>query len=754
MADHSKPLITSTYANFVSELDSRFDDLTLGLDPAVTSPTNLPTGAIRWNSASSKWEKWSGTAWADLASSYNINLSGPLTLTANSASDALRITQTGAGNSLVVEDSANPDSSPFVIDGTGNVGIGKTTPSAKLDVSGSVAYTGTLTGGTGIINIGSGQIYKAADGSVGFGTTAPAAQVEVSSGSSLSAVPAVLLTAPSQTSSTLKLSLSGAIPTIESTGNNLNIKAATGNSTKFYINTTEVMRVASNAAVGIGITSPLATLHVSQTQYITNTSGNTAGLEIAGNGGTPGVSGLLLRQNADTSALVWNRANAPLTFGTASAERVHIAANGNVGIGATPGSMKLDVNGDIRSLANSVYITPSADPTQNALLRLTNTGGNAYVGLDNSAGGLGAAYALHMYHSGAYPIVFTTNGTQRMRIAADGKVGIGTTTPATTLDVYGALNIQSNNNLTWGGVYGANIPTIAGASGAVANLQFYPAGSTSGVGMMLSSNNTLMVNTTSNANSRKLLVNGSNNAGDYISVVHQSITSNEFLFGQQPVNNRALIQSSTFPIDVYVNGGHRVRVGDAGVGALCVNSTASYYSCALAVSGDIEMIGQQFNAYRSSGDIELVQRGAGGWIFYTDAGSKAPFRIAQNGTLLTGLPSAPSSLYPMMSCRAWANINGNAAPAVANASGNVSSITDNGTGDYSVNFTTAMPDAAYSVGLSAPRANGRYMSLYGTTFADFSGANAMSTAYVRIILDYTPSSTLADANNISVQIFR
>jgi len=51
-------------------------------------------------------------------------------------------------------------------------------------------------------------------------------------------------------------------------------------------------------------------------------------------------------------------------------------------------------------------------------------------------------------------------------------------------------------------------------------------------------------------------------------------------------------------------------------------------------------------------------------------------------------------------CRAWVNFNGTGTVAIR-AAGNVASITDNGTGDYTVNFTTAMPDANYSVcGLS------------------------------------------------------
>jgi hypothetical protein len=51
---------------------------------------------------------------------------------------------------------------------------------------------------------------------------------------------------------------------------------------------------------------------------------------------------------------------------------------------------------------------------------------------------------------------------------------------------------------------------------------------------------------------------------------------------------------------------------------------------------------------------------------------------------------------PGYMARAWVNFNGTGTVAIR-ASGNVSSITDNGTGDYTVNFTTAMPDANYSV---------------------------------------------------------
>jgi hypothetical protein len=65
--------------------------------------------------------------------------------------------------------------------------------------------------------------------------------------------------------------------------------------------------------------------------------------------------------------------------------------------------------------------------------------------------------------------------------------------------------------------------------------------------------------------------------------------------------------------------------------------------------------------------------------------------------------SGYGSVATAYGCRAWVNFNGTGTVAIR-ASGNVSSITDNGTGDYTVNFTTAMPDANYSiVGMTGPQ---------------------------------------------------
>jgi hypothetical protein len=52
---------------------------------------------------------------------------------------------------------------------------------------------------------------------------------------------------------------------------------------------------------------------------------------------------------------------------------------------------------------------------------------------------------------------------------------------------------------------------------------------------------------------------------------------------------------------------------------------------------------------------------------------------------------------PIYACRAWVNFDGTTNPPTIRASGNVSSITKNGTGDYTINFSTALPDNNYSV---------------------------------------------------------
>lgn len=75
-------------------------------------------------------------------------LSGNVTIDTNSSSPALKITQTGTGYALRVQDSADPDTTATVIDNTGRLGVGTVSPSELVDISGgNLAFTaaaGTL----------------------------------------------------------------------------------------------------------------------------------------------------------------------------------------------------------------------------------------------------------------------------------------------------------------------------------------------------------------------------------------------------------------------------------------------------------------------------------------------------------------------------------------------------------------------------------------------------------------------------------
>jgi hypothetical protein len=98
-------------------------------------------------------------------------------------------------------------------------------------------------------------------------------------------------------------------------------------------------------------------------------------------------------------------------------------------------------------------------------------------------------------------------------------------------------------------------------------------------------------------------------------------------------------------------------------------------------------------------------------------------------------------------CRAWVNFNGTGTVAIR-ASFNVSSITDNATGDYTINFTNAMPDANFSVVSTAN--NVLDGSGLNTTVATYSVST--STASVKTIAATT--AALFDAVWISAAIFR
>ena len=100
--------------------------------------------------------------------------------------------------------------------------------------------------------------------------------------------------------------------------------------------------------------------------------------------------------------------------------------------------------------------------------------------------------------------------------------------------------------------------------------------------------------------------------------------------------------------------------------------------------------------------------------------------------------------------KAWVNFNGTSTVSIR-GSFNVTSITDNGTGNYTVNFTTAISDANYSVA-SAVREDVGGTEGAGAWHQIHRSTNAISTSSVRVI--YANSSTFYDVNAYCIAIFR
>jgi hypothetical protein len=120
--------------------------------------------------------------------------------------------------------------------------------------------------------------------------------------------------------------------------------------------------------------------------------------------------------------------------------------------------------------------------------------------------------------------------------------------------------------------------------------------------------------------------------------------------------------------------------------------------------------------------------------------------------------SGYGSVATAYGCRAWVNFNGTGTVAIR-ASGNVSSITDNGTGDYTVNFTTAMPDVNYATMLTVAGnrvATDQMLSNVATNGnANANNPELYSTTQVRIRSGNT-STTFAnlDVTYYGIVIFR
>lgn len=143
------------------------------------------------------------------------------------------------------------------------------------------------------------------------------------------------------------------------------------------------------------------------------------------------------------------------------------------------------------------------------------------------------------------------------------------------------------------------------------------------------------------------------------------------------------------------------------------------------------------------------ETGSGSAVFGTSPTLTAP-------TIDSAQVPTVSGTAPLYMCRAWVNFNGTGTVAIR-ASGNVSSITDNGVGDYTVNFTTAMPDVNYSpVTMSVMDGTQFSGAGYYSTYITYK-ANTRLVGSVGFLTGYSNQATASakvDCADIAVAVFR
>jgi hypothetical protein len=349
---------------------------------------------------------------------------------------------------------------------TGNVGIGMTTPGAKLQ--------------TYATNTGSQFLMSAQDGvnSLNFGL-----------GFSVN----------SQTFATIA-------------GVYTNSGGSGAGDLTFYTKTTstslsEKVRIASDGNVGIGTTSPASKLHISgsgqtimrlDSDTTTNISqfmvkANTDGVLVMGMSGGSAAStsfGVTAAGQAyigtttlstvhPTSLVIGNVSTIPIVFSTANTEKMRINSDGNVGINQTSPGYKLDVNGTVR-VADAL--------AANGNITITKSGANLYIngtnsdaeihwlanGSDRWAMGMNVGDAtenLNIYNYTTATINFTI-------LKTNGNVGIGTSSPGYKLEVNGDLRAGA----------GSFTNTVTGTKGIFSDA--------SGVGGVIEAYNTVATNAT------------------------------------------------------------------------------------------------------------------------------------------------------------------------------------------------------------------------------------------------------------------
>ena len=389
-----------------------------------------------------------------------------------------------------------------------------------------------------------------------------------------------------------------------------------------------------------------------------------------------------------------------------STERMRIDASGNVGIGTSSPGARLDVNGNI-----SVRGGPSGEggeillfnpdtTTVGAVLDVSGADATRWFTTRNNTihqiGQLGGTGGVVTFH---------TAGSERMRVTSTGSVGIGETSPSVRLEV----NSGGTDEIArFGGSTVVNPYVSLFRQGTRMGYWYAPGGNY----VEFAAEGRPLYLTTSAAHDTLFLTN---------SAERMRITSGGNVgIGTSAPNLRLDVTGS-------IRASQSITIGNGG---------GQYQNGSIYSDGNWGVI---FRAAQSSPAIAE--------FLWANAGDVHRMRIDPSGNL--GFNSGFGSVATAFGCRAWVNFNGTGTVAIR-ASGNVSSITDNDVGDYTINFTNAMPDTNYSVSGFAGRASTNALVMMNTYPVTSGGYATTSVRLYTIASNGFNSGSGIGGNNLDV----